>query len=721
MKTKMPFLKSWFQNFLKFRKITISNILLTILLCFFLGMSESTQLIFNQMSNQKIYSVYESNLACPMSGLVPEKYVKTLSNMHGVKAISPEVRQNTVMLKDFIVTIIGVDPDQFRKFKPLKIASHVWDAFISNPRAVLIGKDLAQTIRSRYGQLENRYNIPLNVAGVFDLPMSLLNNMMIAHKDYLKNFLFKGENVTVINLLFKDNKAPRAMCERIESRLSGHKSKLVCRPETTVWERAQAGMAQFGKYVHYYALSVLAILFGLNISQTFLFLKRYSLKNNTLRIQTFSSITLLSSVLGVLSGALIFSTRPAFTGFDIFNPPVLVNTAVILKAASSVFLVGFAANLLSIYLFHKYKDKIISKNCFFTLAAVPVILIVFTMNFLLSYPLKLRHDLLSEANQDILCVLQAGTSLRIRQTSNIPNTVLEVCQLAPNIETENGVPLFTPIVQFAANIAHQNIPTIGVNPETFFLIESEINFIKGRRPQKKNEISIGKNVGHKLGRELSIEDTLNIEGEQWNIVGIFEANSYYDNFIIAEISKLIAATGRETFQAVILKLANIEQADATISKIQKYYGMLVDELPDLPRLAISSESEQIEQVAASYNSLILLNLGLVILSIYAGYLLFHTLSTLMVSANAPPTIFLWKHPFTLVAILTLAIEIISYYLGDKLWFTLALSSFSLRPQFLLMFCSFLIILIIQFVAYKRQSPTIVLTFRNNRTLKRDLK
>jgi hypothetical protein len=143
------------------------------------------------------------------------------------------------------------------------------------------------------------------------------------------------------------------------------------------------------------------------------------------------------------------------------------------------------------------------------------------MNFLLGYPLKVRHDLLDHADRDILCVLQAGTSLLIHQASNILNMVLEVCQLAPNIETENGVPLYTPIVQIAANVAHQNIPTIGVNPETFFLIESNINFIKGRKPEKKNEFSIGKNVGRKLKRVLSIGDILNIEGEQWNIVGIF--------------------------------------------------------------------------------------------------------------------------------------------------------------------------------------------------------
>jgi ABC-type lipoprotein release transport system permease subunit len=664
-------------------------------------MSESTQLIFNQMSDQKIYSVYEGNLACPMSGLVPEKFVKILNELPGVRAVSPEVRQNTVMLKDFIVTIIGVDPDQFRKFKPLKIAPKIWDEFKNNPRTVLIGKDLAQTIRSRYGQLENRYNIPLNVAGIFDLPMSLLNSTMIAHTDYLKKFLFKGENVTVINLLFEGDASPKVMCESIESRLSGHKSKLVCRPETTIWERAQVGMAQFGKYVRHYALFVLAILFVLNLAQTFLLLRRYSLKNNPLRIRIFSFTTLLGAILGVLSGTVIFFTQPTLTGFDIFNPPVLVNLSVVLKAASSVFLVGFAANLLGIYLFHKSKGKKVSKKCVFTLSVFPVILITFTMNFLLSYPFKLRHDLLGDADRDILTVLQAGTSLRIRQASNIPNTVLEVCRLAPNIDTENGVPLFTPIIQFAANIAHQNIPFIGVNPETFFLIESEINFTKGRKPEKKNEISIGKNVGRKLGRELSIGETLIIEGEPWNIVGIFEADSYYNNFIVAEISKLIAVTGRETLQAVILKLSNIEQAGATINKIQKYYGMLVDELPDLPRLAISSELEQIEQVAANYNGLILLNFGMVILSIYAGYLLFHILSSLVVAANAKPTAFLWKPPFTLVFILTLVIEIISYYLGDMLWFTLVLSSFSLRPQILLMLGSFAAILSIQFIAQKR--------------------
>jgi hypothetical protein len=717
----MPFIKFWFQNFSKVGKIILSGILLTILLCFFLGMSESTQLIFNQMSDRKIYSVFEGNLACPMSGLVPEKFVNILSRLPGVKAVSPEVRQNTVILKDFSVTIIGVYPDQFRKFKPLKIAPHVWEAFIKNPGAVLIGKELAKTIRRRYGQLVNEYNIPLEVAGDFNMPLSLLNNMMVAHKDYLDKFVFKNENVTVINVLFEDDASPKVMCELVESRLKEYKPTIVCRPETTLWESAQAGMAQFGKYVHHYALFVLAILFVLYLSQTFLCLKRFSSRNNMFGIQHFLFTTLLSAILGVLWAALIFFPRPAFTGFDIFNPPVLVNFPVVMKAASSVFLVGFAANLLGIYLFHKSRGKKLSRKYFFTMAAFPVVLIVFTMNFLLSYPVKLRHDLLSAAHRDILCVSQAGTSLRHRQESNIPNTVLEVCRLAPNIETKNGVPLFTPIIQFAANIAHQNIPTIGVNPDTFFLIESKINFTQGRKPENENEISIGKNVGRKLGRVLSIGDTLNIEGEQWNIVGIFKAGSYYDNFIVAEISEIIAATGRETLQAVMLKLADIEQARTTIDKIQKYYGMLVDELPDLPRLAISFELVQNEQVAANYNSLILLNIGMVILSIYAGYLLFHILSSLVVSSNAQPIIFLWKHPFTLVATLTLVIEIVSYYLGEQLWFTLALSSFSLRPQLLLMFCSFLTILIIQFIVRKRQSPAIVLTFRDNRTLKGHLK
>jgi hypothetical protein len=378
--------------------------------------------------------------------------------------------------------------------------------------------------------------------------------------------------------------------------------------------------------------------------------------------------------------------------------------------------VGSAANVLGFYLFKKSRGKKVSRQCFFIMAAFPVISIVFTMNFLLGYLVKLRHDLLSDANQDILCVSQAGTSLPIRQVSNIPKTVLEICRLAPNIETENGVPLFTPIIQFAANIAHQNIPVIGVKPEAFFLIESGINFKKGRKPEKKNEITIGKNVGRKLGRALSIGDTLGIEGEQWNIVGIFEAGSYYDNFIVAEISKLIAATGRETLQTVILKLANIEQASATIDKIQRQYGMQVDALPDLPRLAISSELEQMEQFAANYNSLILLNLGLVLLSIFAGYSSFYTLSSIVVSSKTQPTIFPWKHTVTLVATLTLIIEIISYYLGKQLWFTLAFSSFSLRPQFLLMFCSFLTILSIHFIAQKRQSHAIVVTFSAKRTL-----
>jgi hypothetical protein len=55
--------------------------------------------------------------------------------------------------------------------------------------------------------------------------------------------------------------------------------------------------------------------------------------------------------------AVIFFSQPSFTGFDFFNPPVLVNLPVVLKAANAVFLVGFTANLLGIYLFQKSRGK----------------------------------------------------------------------------------------------------------------------------------------------------------------------------------------------------------------------------------------------------------------------------------------------------------------------------------------------------------------------------
>lgn len=690
-------IKYWFQNLSKFRGLIASGILLTILLCFFLGMSESTKLIFNRMSDSEIYSVYESNLACPMSGLVPEKYIQTISDMCGVKSVSPEVRQNTVIIKDLIVTILGVKPDKFEQFRKIEIEPEVWEKFVQNPRSILIGKDLAKTIRKKYGRLENDYNIPVEVAGVFNLPLSLLNNMMIAHQDYLKTFLFKGENVTVINVLFEKNASPEVMCAEIENRLSEHKTKLVCRPETTIWERAQVGMAQFGKYVHYYGFFVLAIFLLFHIAQTFRLLNKAAPRNShspninpiLFQVRILNLNTLVSVLIGVGLAALIFISRPAFTGFDIFNPPVMVNFPVISKSLGLMFLTGFVANLWSIFLFYRFQQNRVSGSCLYTLALVPVIIIVFTVNFLLSYPQKLRSDLLNGAEPDNLSIYQAGTSVRIRQASNIPNTVLEVCQLAPNIKIENGRMLFTPVVQLAANVNQQNIPTIGVKPELFFRIEPKIKIIEGRAPSNSHEIVIGKNVSSKLKQELSIGDTLEIEGARWDIVGICSANSFYDNFIITEITDLIRETGRETLQTVLIKVANEDKSNETIDAIQKYYGMLLDELPDLPHLSISGETEQMEELAASYNGLFILNIGLVLLATLAGFNLLRRLFSIAIPNGIK------SRPLVITLITsTFLINLCSYYLGQKLWFTLALSTFNLQPLTLILGLNIIVIAVI---------------------------
>jgi ABC-type lipoprotein release transport system permease subunit len=701
----MPWLNYGGRHALTFRAQLLTVMLTSILLSFFLGMSESTRLMFDRMSGHQIYSVYEGNLACPMSGLVPEKYVGVVSKIPGVKAVSPEVRQNTVILPDFVVTILGVIPETFRAFKNPDIKPEIWETFLQTPNGVLIGRDLARTIEKRYGRLENNYTIPFKIAGVFDYPLSLLNNMMIAHKDYFKAFLFKKENVTVINLLFDQTANPQAMSQIIEDRLSGHKTKLVCRPETTIWERALAGMAQFGKSVHWYALVVIAILFCFSLAQTLRFLEkenRYDSIEVTqgpfhfhARLFILNAIT--ASAGGALLAALIFIARPSFTGFDIFNPPVMVNFSVAVKVLVYIAATTLGANLCGMLLFYRSMKEPLAWKRGVAVAVLPLLLIIFSTNFLISYPFKLRNELLNGAEPGNMSICQAGTSMRIRQASNIPNTVLDICQLASMIKTVNKEKLYTPLVQIAANIEGRNIPTIGINPTTFFKIESKVRLVDGRLPEYPNEIIIGRNVGLKLNREMALGDTLKIETGLWKIVGRFEAGSYYDNFIITHIRSLIEATGRETLQAVLIKLDDRGKSEELRSAIQRYYGMLLDELPDLPRLAISSELDQVAQMAASYNGLFFLNSGLILAALWAGLLLLKTLSD----------VFFWKNnragTLRVIIVLALFLEMIAFIVGQQLHFTLALTTFSLRPSVWAMGSSFLIILAFVLFHFKKES------------------
>lgn len=700
----MPWSNDGCRPVMTFRTQLLTVLFMSVLLCFFLGMSESTRLMFDRMSGRQIYSIYEGNLACPMSGLVPEKYVGVVSKIPGVKAVSPEVRQNTVILPDFVVTILGVVPEKFRAFKNPDIKPEIWETFLQNPDSVLIGRDLARTIEKRYGQLENHYTIPFKIAGVFDYPLSLLNNMMIAHKAYFKAFLFKKENVTVINLLFDQAANPQATSQIIEDRLSGHKTELVCRPETTIWERALAGMAQFGKSVHWYALVVIAILFCFSLAQTLRFLEKESrcdCLEATQRpfyshVRFFALNAIAGSAGGVFLAALIFIARPSFTGFDIFNPPVMVNISAAVKAFACIAGATLGANLCGLLLFYRHTKEPLPWKRRAAATVLPLLLIIFSTNFLISYPFKLRNELLNGAEPGNMSICQAGTSMRIRQASNIPNTVLEVCQLASMIKTVDGEKLYSPLVQIAANIEGRNIPTIGINPATFFRIESKVRLVEGRLPQYPNEIIIGRNVGLKLNRQTALGDTLEIETRLWKIVGRFEAGSYYDNFIITHVRDLIEATGRETLQAVLIKLDDRGKSEALSSAIQRYYGMLLDELPDLPRLAISSELDQAAQVAASYNGLFFLNSGLILAALWAGLLLLKTLFD----------VFYWKNSgagaLRVILVLALVLEVISFIAGRQLHFTLALTTFSLQPSVWAMGSSFLVIFAFGLYLFKKE-------------------
>ncbi len=330
------------------------------------------------------------------------------------------------------------------------------------------------------------------------------------------------------------------------------------------------------------------------------------------------------------------------------------------------------------------------------MAILPLLLLIFSTNFLISYPFRLRTDLLNGAEPGNMSIYQAGTSVRVRQESNIPNTVLEVCQLASNIKTKNGEKLYSPVVQLAAIIEQQNIPTLGINPATFFEIESNVRLIEGRIPENPYEIIIGKNVDLKLNRKTVLGDTLEIENQLWKIVGRFAANSYYDNFIITNISDLIKATGRETLQAVLIKLDDPKKGEQFSSTIQKYYGMLLNELPDLPHLTISSEFDQVAQMAASYNGLFPLNFGITLIALAAGIILFKTLFGVpMLKRNL-------ISGFAVLILFGILIEVSSFFVGKHIHITLAFTSFSLQPPSFIMVSSFIMILILFFYSFRKE-------------------
>ncbi|NNK85405.1 MAG: FtsX-like permease family protein [Desulfobacterales bacterium] len=322
---------------------------LTTLLSLALGSSQ----IYKKSGSKELLAVFESNRACVMASLVPEAYKSRIAKLPHIEDITGEVRHIMVYAPKKSLTIAGVEPDKFRAFKDIRIPNAEYEAFKKDPHGVIIGKKVERLFKWKVGEAVTLQRMNFNIRGVFKLPLSVYNGMIIFHKEYMQKLIKKEGFFTAITIKIDSPKNKSEVSKTVEQLFTDHPSGISCKSETEFWGMTEKQMGDFGKNMRVLTILCALVLFGVIANGA-----AFCLKRRYDQVKIFKTIgftrtkiftiffieplmaVFISGIGGCLLAFFLWIKQPTIGGEHAIIPPIAVTPAVILASLFSMLLIA---------------------------------------------------------------------------------------------------------------------------------------------------------------------------------------------------------------------------------------------------------------------------------------------------------------------------------------------------------------------------------------------
>jgi ABC-type lipoprotein release transport system permease subunit len=317
-----------------------------------LALALSSSQIYQRSGSEDLLAVFESNRACVMASLVPEAYKSKIEGLSHIEDLTGEVRHIIVYAPKKSLTVAGVEPHKFRHFKSIKISDAEYEDFLKDPHGVIIGKKVKRIFKWKPGDSVALQGMNFNVRGVFRLPLSVYNGMIIFHKEYIQKLIKKEGYFTAITLKIDSSKNKAEVSKTVERIFSDHPAGISCKSETEFWGLTEKQMGDFGKNMRFLTGLCALLLFVLIANGA-----AYSRKNRRNEIRIFrtagfnptkvfmlifieaSLAVTISGIGGSLIAFFIWIKRPFIGGEHAVLPPVAVTPPIVI--ASILVILGF--------------------------------------------------------------------------------------------------------------------------------------------------------------------------------------------------------------------------------------------------------------------------------------------------------------------------------------------------------------------------------------------
>ena len=178
----------------------------------------------------------------------------------------------------------------------------------------------------------------------------------------------------------------------------------------------------------------------------------------------------------------------------------------------------------------------------------------------------LQKTLKSTGDAETAIVLRGGASTELSSGISREHANL-ISQAAGILRDAEGKPITSAELVVVANLPKKstdtdaNVEIRGVGPQVWAL-RPNVKIIEGRKfTPGLREMIVGKGARQQFAG-LDVGSTINLNNQQWTIVGVFESGDAHESELEGDIDTISAAYRRQGYQSVTVRLTSPEALDA---------------------------------------------------------------------------------------------------------------------------------------------------------------
>lgn len=210
--------------------------------------------------------VYRQNRYCPQTSFLPERYTAGMEGIPGVESVLPvKVFLNNCRASLDLVTFQGAPVDRLFSSRGVRVTEGSESDFRNGRDTALVGKAFAERRNLSPGDKFRLGNITVNVAGVFEAPERVEENVVLTHLEFLQRSgpVNRLGTVTQFEVKVKDPATARETARRIDEMFKTAEEPTDTRPRIEFLESATRDLREllgFGRTFGMVAAIVVLVL-----------------------------------------------------------------------------------------------------------------------------------------------------------------------------------------------------------------------------------------------------------------------------------------------------------------------------------------------------------------------------------------------------------------------------------------------------------------------------